>query len=401
MAGFPGKATRAANMSPTWRGSSRSRVGMSSSRARSPSPRFRPSPMRTAPSARFARPTRRPKSWRGSPTASSMSGAVRRCGKAMHPSSAIGISPGCHMTAKPIAGSIPPGSYPREMGPESSFELKPARATILRAPAFSLFPFAFERPYFSFRAYGHVAPERPREGGCKDDGRAGVYRRADRLALCHRHGPDCGKLRRLAAHPRRSRRRSRPWRQGCPFWAVRRHALPREARCRRADGSPRLLLPQAYGLQPAAAKRRPNQLGAARHPRQRGRRLEPAPLQRGLGGRVVGRIGGAIIPVSPGIRTNPTSTSTGGGATPIAAAVRSSPERRRRRTGRTGLPGPHTDPVLVPVLVRVFLVPVGVIVPVAVLVPIFVPVVVLVRVRAPGPVIFQALVIPRRAGRRP
>ena len=36
---------------------------------------------------------------------------------------------------------------------ESSFEfVRPAGATMLRAPAFSLFPFAFERPNFSFRA---------------------------------------------------------------------------------------------------------------------------------------------------------------------------------------------------------------------------------------------------------
>src|SRR5262245_22399544 len=120
--------------------------------------------------------------------------------------------------------------------------------------------------------------------------------------------------------------------------------------------------------------------------------------------RLVGRIGAAIVPVAPvSVRIRPV---------PAQAGVR----RRRRDADRCRcqdraendaakelavirlvLPSLDIDLILVPILVRVFLVPVGVIVPVAipVLVPILVPVFapVIVRVGAPGPVIFQTLVV--------
>jgi hypothetical protein len=67
-------------------------------------------PSRTAISWRFMLPTGRRKCWRAFRAASSSSAADRPSMPPMRLSSAIGTSTGCRITARPIAGSIPPGS---------------------------------------------------------------------------------------------------------------------------------------------------------------------------------------------------------------------------------------------------------------------------------------------------
>jgi hypothetical protein len=65
---------------------------------------------RTAIFWRFMLPTGRRKCWRAFRAASSSSAADRPSMPPMRLSSAIGTSTGCRITARPIAGSIPPGS---------------------------------------------------------------------------------------------------------------------------------------------------------------------------------------------------------------------------------------------------------------------------------------------------